>query len=199
MIVNIRGTSGSGKSTIVRKIMKLYKTTTPVAKPGRKKPLYYILDAGGKHLPGRGEGGPTLKRLVVLGHYDNPCGGGDTVSGYGRDFMFDWVREHNTLGHDILFEGLMIGGERTRTIRLWEENLPIVVVNLTTKIEVCLAGVQKRRDERGDTRPLNPKNTVAKMREVDRACEVCEAAGVHVHQLYRAKALAKTKELLGWS
>ena len=43
MIINVRGTSGSGKSTIVRNAMDLFTWRGPVHVKGRKQPLGYWL------------------------------------------------------------------------------------------------------------------------------------------------------------
>ena len=71
MIVNIRGTSGSGKSTIVVRVCGLYDKKTPHFLEGRKNPYYYVFEKEG-HKP-----------LAILGHYESPCGGCDTIyTGY---------------------------------------------------------------------------------------------------------------------
>lgn len=41
MIIQIRGTSGSGKSWVMREVMKLLRKVSSVTVAGRKQPLYY--------------------------------------------------------------------------------------------------------------------------------------------------------------
>ena len=65
MIIQIRGTSGSGKSTAMRRVIDGLEWQSEY-RPGRKKPLYMrSLNA--------------QCRVVVLGHYDSLCGGCDTI------------------------------------------------------------------------------------------------------------------------
>lgn len=184
MIINIRGTSGSGKTHIVRRIMELYGTKVNVMVEGRRKPQGYILS-----------GGPPGRTLAVLGHYETACGGCDTLP--TRDLMFELVRSAHADGHDVLFEGLMLGGEVNRTVALHADGLPLTVINLTTDMELCLDSVRDRREARGNMKPLDPKNTVNKKREVDRASDRCVTGGVDLKALDREEAFQLTKALLG--
>lgn len=186
MILNPRGTSGSGKSTLVRKIMELpIWEKTPIHPEGRARPIGYFLS--------RTIGPP----LVVLGHYETECGGVDTISGKGmRDLVFAMVRRASELGCFVLFEGLIVGGERNRTIDLVAGGYPLVVINLTTPIETCLERVWARRLAKGNKAPLNPANTINKKREVDRTCEMCREGGVDVQDLGNDEAFELARELL---
>lgn len=62
VIIQVRGTSGSGKTTAVRKVMAELGEWEPGFVEGRKRPLFY-----------------KRERVAVLGHYEVPCGGGDTI------------------------------------------------------------------------------------------------------------------------
>ena len=77
MIINIRGTSGSGKSFLVRHIMRLYPKQVPVYVSDRRQPISYTLSRSGR-------------KLLVVGHYESVCGGCDTV--HSMDAIFDLVR-----------------------------------------------------------------------------------------------------------
>ncbi len=141
MILNIRGTSGSGKSTIVREIMDLYPGNrlrvkrSPSPKTGRqsKNPLCYVLH---RHEP---HGRP----LVVVGHYESACGGCDTIP--DMDHIFSIVREAHLSSKDVLFEGLLISAEFNRTYALHTDRMPLMVIGLSTPLEECLASVERRR------------------------------------------------------
>lgn len=189
MIINVRGTSGSGKSTIVRKVMEKYANRTPIKTPKKRKPIGYYLE---------GHDADPAATLVVFGHYETECGGCDTISGRGmRDLIDSMVRKCHELGHDVLYEGLILGGERWRTVKLAKEGLPVLVINLTTDIEECLRCVQKRREARGTKTPLNPRNTILKKKEVDHASKTCAENGVDVQELNRDDALEIVESCLG--
>ena len=67
-IINIRGTSGAGKSHLARRVMANYPVRKPVHVAGRKQPLYYEYEAPDHNVP-----------LFVVGHYECACGGTDTM------------------------------------------------------------------------------------------------------------------------
>jgi hypothetical protein len=183
-IINIRGTSGSGKSTLVRAVMDCYPECTAIFMPGRKRPLCYKLSAPGK------------KPLFVIGHYETACGGTDTIS-TGTTGIFDMVRHHAQEG-DVLFEGLLIGVEVSRTAKLPEVGETHVIA-LTTPIDVCVDSINLRRKARGVETPVDPENTRGKYGQVTRTMVRLqnEAPGVVRYSLSREEALAKVKELLG--
>lgn len=184
MIINIRGTSGSGKSTLIRSIMEHYEEKEPHFIKGRKRPLYYLLTSPS-----------SRKRLAVIGHYESPCGGCDTIT--SQDDIFQLVRDHHAAGHDVIFEGLLIGAEFNRTKALCDAHPGHVhIINLTTPLEDCVAGVQARRTARGDERPLNPKNTESKFKQVKRLKQRFEEAGIKVREGDRDEALALVEQIL---
>lgn len=178
MIINIRGTSGSGKSTIIRSVMGMFPVITPTRIEGRRQPTGYWL----------GDQGDS-RRVYLLGHYESACGGCDTLPSY--DVIYDMVRAAAGIGH-VLFEGLLVSEEVKRTKEL--ENL--LVVQLTTPIEVCLEGIRERRRARGDERELNPANTTNRVKTVERACQLLREHGIAVETLDRESAAIRVMELL---
>ncbi len=154
LIINVRGTSGSGKSHLIREVMARYKNQTPVFIEGRKRPMYYKC----QHPTGGRE-------LCVLGHYESPCGGCDTIN--GTDLIFNTVRELARLGYDVLFEGLLISIEVNRTNAMANSGIgDVSVICLNTPLETCIASINSRRAARGKTEPVNPDNTASKHRGV---------------------------------
>ena len=193
MIINIRGTSGSGKSTLVRRVMELpvFGTRSAHYAERRKYPLWYELH--------RSDGGVPL---AVVGHYENPCGGGDTIAA-GLDYVDALVREcHDGGARDVLYEGLILGSDMSRIVRLHEEGNRVLVVFLTTPLPVCLARVNARRAERAartgrEYSPVNPRATEDKHRGLLRAAPRLRAAGVPVAELDCDAALERVREELG--
>jgi len=170
MIVQIRGTSGSGKSTAMRKVMKAIGGWEPIYKKGRRQPLYYQSGS-----------------VALLGHYESPCGGCDTI-GSARQ-VYDTIQ---TLPHEVLLcEGLLLS-EDTK----WSSQLPdLRVVFLTTGLDTCLDRIGERRRASGNDKPLNPKNTTGRVRTIERARVKLENVGVCCR---RASADQAPGLILGW-
>lgn len=187
MIINIRGTSGCGKSHLVRHIMSLYEHKEAVRVAKRKQPLFYLCTNGT---------GPVL---AVLGHYETACGGCDTIP--SLDQVYALVREHNAAGRNVLFEGLLLTNEVNRT-----KDLPDCrVIFLNEPLKVCLDSVNGRRAERAKAKgitlgPVNPANTEAKWNQAKRAFErFGELPGkpVQTFQCLRQEAGDLIEEMLG--
>ena len=178
MIVNVRGTSGSGKTYLVRGVLERCVSRAPAfAQYSKRKPVGYICETR------RGS------KLFVVGSYENACGGCDALPSY--DVAFDQVRKAHGLGMDVLFEGLLVSAEVTRTVKLKEDGLPLLVIGLTeVPLEACLSSVAARRLARGETRLLDPTNTESKWKGTRRACDRLEAAGLRVMRCGREEALA---------
>lgn len=150
MIVNIRGTSGSGKSTLARRIMGQYPDRSRMMVKGRKQPAGYILNH------------PEAGTLVVIGHYESPCGGCDTIKTYHE--VFQAIRDAHDAGCNVLFEGLLLSTDRNHMIELAQEypNRHLII-GLDAGIEKCLASVnERRRAKNPDVLPVNPKGTISK-------------------------------------
>ena len=173
-IVQVRGTGGSGKSTLVRGITAFYQMVTPRYNDGRKAPVGYLCER------------PMGASLFVVGSYARPCGGGDTLQ--TPRAVFDLVEEQAALARDVVFEGIISQDNTTRTMIL-HERFRLVVIGLLIPIETCLASIQDRRQARGAAKPLNPKNTIARARSVERSLTKLAASGVDV-RTFDDRALA---------
>jgi hypothetical protein len=208
MIIHIKGCSGSGKSTVVNKVMSQYDERVPEYIPGRKQPIGYVLRKAG------------LKDLFVVGHYETDCGGCDTIK--FADETFDIVRQRHAQGFNVLFEGLLLTADAKRTISLHEEGLPLFVVNMNTDLETCLASINERRQNKWKQKcdlilknnqilkeegkvtkikelppkpePVNPHHTTEKFKQNKRIKERLDEAGVPNDWLDRQGAFNKIKE-----
>jgi len=162
MIVKLIGTSGTGKSTIVRKIMAQANDWLPHHIERRKQPLYYTSEALG---------------LAVPGHYETACGGCDTIN--KQEDIFNLVRQLADEGYNVLFEGLLTSGDVKRTHPL-AQDYDVMVLALDVPIEWCLASINERRRRKKPEAPdVNPKNTVSKHKCVVRCMERLLDAGVN--------------------
>lgn len=153
-VVQVRGTSGSGKTTVVRAFMALAGGWTPVYRPGRKKPLYYV----SKDLE---------ETVAVLGHYEGTaCGGCDTI-GSARavyDLAAELAEGDGPFFH-VLCEGLLLSED----VKWSSQFQDLRCLFLVTPPEECLRRVAGRREKVGNDKPLNPKNTLNRVSVIERA------------------------------
>lgn len=201
MIVNVRGGSGAGKSTVMRKIMERYPNKVPHFVEGRKQPLWYDLS------------GPGLPPLRVLGHYESECGGCDTISKNPGDenekamaFIFRLVREADDADLNVLFEGVILTTILGELPKLHAEARPIVVINLTSDLETCLLGIADRRLRKGEGSDLaavrasltevTVKNNVGKLKSATKTAKQLEAVGITVYHEDRTSAVPRIVEVL---
>jgi ABC-type dipeptide/oligopeptide/nickel transport system ATPase component len=198
-VINIRGTSGSGKSTAVRTVMELatkmagqlgvtpYYADPAVFGKKRKNPLFYLLEFEAGH-PG----------AAVLGHYGADCGGCDTLPDYA--FIMELIRTRYGEGQHVLFEGLLLSHDKKQVTALWEwlGKKDFTVLELTEPLEVCLASVRERRARKGqDPNTFNPENTIRRHAEVIRASVQLEERGIPVRRVSRAECVPAVLDLLG--
>lgn len=191
MIINIRGTSGSGKTHLVKRVMDLYATRNRVYVEGRKRPLLYLCQR-------RGDTAESYHPLTVVGHYETPCGGCDTIT--DQDQIYKIIRQSagREWRYDVLYEGLLVSAETRRCIELAKDGAPLLVIALNTPLEECLASVNaRRREKRGEDAPgVNPKNTENKFKGVKSAMRKLQAEGVSAEFLNRETAFVKIAEAL---
>lgn len=176
MIIQIRGTSGSGKTHLMKRVMAVFNFEPvtveaamtagfdhPDLKLTRKQPLMYVDEA---------------RKIIVLGHYEAACGGCDTLA--PQDLVFSLIRWGNSLGYHVLWEGLLLSGDFQHTFKLHQDGLPITIIELDVPLEVCLDSIQSRRAAKGGTpKPLGPGPT-QKWHGCKRVCERFRLNGVRV-------------------
>ncbi len=158
MIVSVRGTNGSGKSTVVRGLMDLGTARPIYGLLGASKPEAYELSLD------------KIEQFVyVIGPYQVPTGGCDQIHPY--ETIIALIEKYMKRGH-VLFEGVIVGSVWGRVgVILDSIGKDSIIVILTTSLEECISRVQVRRDSKGIVKLLNPKNlefkyyAIAKMRE----------------------------------
>lgn len=163
MIVSIRGTHGSGKSTIARKIIERYPGVT-FTLPGKKKILMYELNL------------PNGMRLAVIGDYTNACGGCDGIQPYS-DILPRILKAKECNDH-VLFEGALVSSSYG-TIGRALEQFPgeVVYAFMDTPLDVCLERISLRRAAKGNLEPVNPEATTAKFKSVEGSKRQIDAVG----------------------
>lgn len=167
MIIQIRGTSGSGKSTVMRQVIKqLGDPPGTFYIEGRKKPLYYTY----------------FNRLTILGHYESPCGGCDTIG--SAKAVYDLIQRLNPKTKIVLCEGLLLSEDVKWTMQLPDPR----VFFLATPIEQCIEWIKKRREEVGNDKPLNESNTRNRVAVIERAYNKLRQQGVYCRRCTVASA-----------
>lgn len=174
LIIQIRGTGGSGKTTVMKQVMDLLGEWEwePVMVAGRKKPLYY-----------------RQRNLIVLGHYEAACGGCDTIGSAAQVYALIKTLPKSTI---IICEGLLLS-EDTKWSSQVEHELRIVY--LTTPIEQCLSQIEGRRAAVGNEKPLNPKNTTKRVDVIERSRVKLTEQGILCR---RASSTQAASIIIGW-
>jgi hypothetical protein len=144
MIIQVRGTSGSGKSTVVKTVMDCTRGWNPHIIESRKKPLYY-----------------QVGNVTILGHYESPCGGCDTIG--SAKSIYGLVQQLDS--PLIICEGLLLSEDVKWTSQM---SNPFVLF-LTTPLDRCLKQIVYRRKQANNDKPLNPKNTTNRVITIERA------------------------------
>ena len=174
-IINVRGTHGSGKSTIVRSLLEA-NDARPIHVDGARRPEAYELTLAGK-------------TTFILGPYLSPCGGCDAVRPYA--LIHHLIKKYAELGH-VVFEGAVISsywGAIGALLEGWKRNA--IIAFLDTSVDECIRRVQERRAERDDLRVLDPKNLIDKHEAIARLKLKLEAAGI-----VTVRTIANTADLL---
>lgn len=181
MIFNLRATHGAGKSTVITDLLKKY-PNTPISPSKTGRPEGYKVTI------------PELsKPLYVVGPYATACGGCDAIQPY--DLIWPRVVAYAKKGH-VLFEGALVSSSVGEIGRSMAARKDCVVGFLDTPLEVCLARIGKRREARGDVRPLNPHNTTVKRIAVERSRPKLEALGLRCVTIKYKQATKKVLEVL---
>ena len=144
VLINLRGTHGSGKSTAIRALMEksnvrpIFGTTFGLRCPEGYKARLPEVEAD----------------VFVLGPYTTPCGGCDRIQPY--DLIPSLIEKYAARGH-VIFEGALISscwGTIGRLLERWKRDA--IIVFLDTPVDECIRRVRTRRLERGDEREFDP-------------------------------------------
>lgn len=169
MIVYLIGGHGSGKSTAVRSLMRARGGMTPVVCPGRRRPLGY-----------------NDGTVFVLGHYDIPNGGSDTVRPMSR--MMETMREWSRVSSLVVAEGVGQAGFPRELLRL-SRLRRVEVILLSTDLETCAASVAARGHK------LSREGVERAWRRSRRAAELLRDGGVDVLELSRRATAKRLREV----
>lgn len=166
MIINIRGTSGSGKSTVIFDLMEQFGFHAMVPRGTRKWEAVQI------HAP--------WGDVYAIGQYKTQCGGCDGVP--TQDEVCRLVTKYSKKGH-VIFEGLIVTSCYLRYRILLPTLGDYRMCFLNTPLRTCISRIKKRRLKKGNTKPFNPENTEAKFYQTRRTIERAQKDGVDYYIL----------------
>jgi hypothetical protein len=133
----------------------------------------------------------------VLGHYEATSGGCDTIRAVdgGMDEAFRLARGYAADGHDVLLEGLLLSGERTRSAELAQAH-GLHVLRLGTPLDRCIRNVVARQRVGRRGRASAERTATMQQAGIEEACRrLRRYASVEV--LDFDGALLRARELLG--
>lgn len=195
MIICINGCSGSGKTYLARRVMKVAGITEPV------RAL-----AGGRER----EIGRRSAKIFFAGSYD------ETVTAAGCDTLkwdvkpggqkpADWLEEllaREAVHRHVVAEGLTVSNWSPDRWRRLKKMVPVTVVALTTSLKDCAAAVDHRRrvkaERQGKTAETFNPALIADRRDylIRSVRPRLRAAGIPVEELDREAAYFRVCELL---
>jgi ABC-type dipeptide/oligopeptide/nickel transport system ATPase component len=165
IILNIRGTNGSGKSTTVRSLMDYLWTKkalkrTPFQIDGKEGGYKFVLPEG--------------RNVSILGKYATACGGLDASFSYpgAADDVIFFLDELAKVG-DVVAEGVVamgsygIGRLQKFSVDQTAKSNKVIFALMDTPLETCIARCEARRAEKAaakgkEAKPLNPENLRSK-------------------------------------
>lgn len=144
VVLDIRGTHGSGKSWIPHQLLKSNSFREIEGFCEYKKKDMVL----GYHLP--------KYDLAIVGRYSTTCGGCDGVG--QADEVCRRVRMFYDQYKFVMLEGILVAHTFQRYSDLANELGDYRFFFLNTPMDVCIERTLKRRQEVGNTKPFNPKN-----------------------------------------
>jgi hypothetical protein len=163
---NLRGTNGSGKTWVARKILEASR-----AEPD-------MVDSNGKIRTYRGELYDVP--ITILGSYKNQNGGCDTIQPYYRIPELIKLTMMEEMKPGILFfEGLLISHSFGSVGKTMEQYGSRAMTGfLDTPLSVCIHRIEARRKERGVTKEFNARNVIKDHDRVAK-CRLRQYLGKH--------------------
>ena len=187
-IVAIKGTHGSGKSSVIRELINHL---------GKAATLRFNNRNAGYRCRYGDDGA-----LFVLGKYDSPCGGLDTSFSYGgaADDLLLCLDALAKKGH-VCCEGVIAitsyGFDRVARFadKQKKKGNHMIFARLDTPAESCIERVRQRREEAGNTQAFNPDKLLHKYESVLKSQEKLHRAGYDARTLPHEESL---QTLLRW-
>jgi len=175
MILDIRGTNGSGKSYIAHTLIKKYNSSYDGIK-------------GGYHIP--------ELELFICGPYLSNSGGCDRLE--TQDEIQSLVTKSACRYKNVFFEGIL----SSHIFRRWNDLAADQLLSddyrfifLDTPLQTCIDRVKKRRFKKGNTKPLDTYWLEYDFLRIKRVCIKLNKAG---RQVFILKSNESVECILGW-
>lgn len=187
MIIQLRGTNGSGKTWIVKQVMNTYEFKTIVNRD-REIMGYYSKEIN----------------LFVVGRYTNSCGGCDNI--HTQDEICARIYKAASKGWNVLFEGLLPSHLASRFVKLYkdmqEQSVDCYFIFLTTPLEQCYENIMARRKASGRRSTKEPRAYITEYNNVVKSMHNMEKQGVPKSSLLELSAQEAlyfiTEKMEGW-
>lgn len=182
MIVQIRGTSGSGKTWVMQDLLDggpwVPEFIDYWGEKKRKKPLYYF-----------GMDWEPEIDVAICGHYESACGGCDNIGSAAAVYeLYQKLDKFDV----ILSEGLLLSEDVKWTSQLND----VKIIFLNTGVERCIEQIKSRRKAAGNDKPLNENNTRNRVAVIERAyAKLRDVEGITCR---RASARQAPNIIRGW-
>jgi gluconate kinase len=179
VIINLRGTNGSGKSTVARALLA-----------GREPiDLAPYVTPGGEKRAVLGHRVPSLN-LIVVGPYRTVCGGCDAIK--TQDLVCESVRMAAGMARHVFFEGVIVSTLFTRYLELSRELGGLTWAYLDTPPDVCLRRIQ----ERNGGKAIKVDLVMAKTRSIEATRLKAIAHRERVETVPHERAVEVVREML---
>lgn len=163
MIFNIRGTNGSGKSTIAESFIKkgaeevdlvIYEAPTKRKPENRKIVKGYLSQWA------------DIGSVCVVGPYTNKIGGMDRIKTFA--LQRDAIRAATKLADTVICEGVLASTVYSSWADFFEEMEDVVVLYLDTPLETCYERIKQRQIETtGETKEIKTDQVAAKVKMIE--------------------------------
>jgi hypothetical protein len=176
LVLQIRGTSGSGKTWVMKQVMASLGYWQPVMSPCWRFPLYNLSE----------------NKVAVLGVYGKVNRGCDRLG--SAHTIYDLTRSLlEKQAEAVLAEGLLLSNDVKWTAQLRDFDLRVLF--LSTPLDVCLRQLESRREQSGNRRPHNPMVTCNRVRHIQSARTRLQDLGVWCPMVSPSQAV---REILEW-
>jgi cytidylate kinase len=181
VVIQIRGTSGSGKTYIVNQLFKKYRFKK-ITQKGEIMGYYC-----------------SKMNLFIVGKYETACGGCDSIK--TQDEICRRIRKGVSNGWNVLFEGLICSHIAARYAELYKElvdqRVAVKLVFLSTPLEKCRENINLRRAKKGKP-PVFAKNTEKDYTSTHKSRENMAAMGVPVEDMPIYSSEKTLKKVVLW-
>lgn len=184
MIISLRGTNSSGKTTVVRNLLAKFEPKPIYGMVGPRKPEAYEL------VRKRG------KPIYVLGPYDDtPTSGVDVISTAGLDCVTELCEKYRPKGH-VIMEGILVSSNFGSVGEyLVQYKSELIIAILDTSLEQCVEALKKRQILAGSG-PAEVKHIGAHYKRIHGSTRKrFEEYGVRVEMVSRENGAEK---ILSW-